>query len=144
MEVGDSEVLQTGDPIFGSVQFGSELGSHPHWVPMLSGGETDVRNLGLGPDCIGFAASSPDFQLDWRGPTATLSFFFKAETPSEDTVLIVQGPNGQWHCNDDAHPDTLDPEVIVTRASVGPYYIWVASFNEGEYIDGQLGIAHRQ
>lgn len=43
-----------------------------------------------------------------------------------DPVLLVYGPNGQWHYNDDSNG--LNPRLTITGAAPGAYDVWVGTF----------------
>ena len=53
--------------------------------------------------------------------------------------MIVNGPNGDWVCNDDQ--DGLNPGVVFQNPSSGVYDIWVGSYWEGTDMDAQLFIS---
>jgi len=66
-----------------------------------------------------------------------LRFFFVA-TEEEDATLIVNAPDGNWHCNDDF--SGWDPMVELKGAKDGQYDIWVGSYSADVYIVGTLYI----
>ncbi len=107
-------------------------------MAVISGGNIDASYL-MEQDCRGYATAAPDFHLFWDGAGGLLRFFFVADTPGEDTVLIVNGPAGGWFCNDD-YLAGADPMLDFPSASEGTYDIWVASYNEGENVAGMLYI----
>jgi len=43
-----------------------------------------------------------------------------------DPVLLVYGPNGQWHYNDDSNG--LNPRLTIAGAAPGAYDVWVGTF----------------
>jgi hypothetical protein len=53
----------------------------------------------VGGDCRGFVAEAPDLRLFYTAGTAPLIFFVEAEG---DTTLLINDPNGEWHCDDDS------------------------------------------
>jgi len=44
---------------------------------------------------------------------------------------------------DDAHADTYNPMVGLSKASAGQYDIWVGSYSEEQFVDGNLVITER-
>ncbi len=138
-ESGD--LVWSADPTFGQIVLESGFLPDPHIVPMTSGGEVDVSRLNYGSDCVGYAASEPDFRLQWSSGAEALYIYFEAESSLDDTVLIISGPDGTWYCNDDAGLETLNPMVYFLNPAPGQYDIWVASFNIGEFHDGRLLIS---
>jgi hypothetical protein len=59
-----------------------------------------------------------------------LSFYVEAR---DDTVLLVNTPDGEWHCNDDF--SGLDPALTFETPQEGQYDIWVGTFSatDGDY-----------
>jgi hypothetical protein len=47
-----------------------------------------------------------------------------------DTTLIINGPDGQWYCDDDSFGDG-DAQVRFNRPQSGTYDIWVGKFGSG-------------
>ena len=106
----------------------------------MAGGGIDASYLNE-PDCRGYATAAPDFELTWNGNGGLLRFYFVADTPGEDAVLIINDPSGNWVCDDDFdYPDIRDPMVDFASAADGTYDIWVATYNEGTGIAGTLYI----
>ena len=107
-------------------------GSHtltPGFTPMpatyraLSGGDIDVKALNLGDNCLGYAASDPDFVVNLTAPFDRITFLIAA---AEDTTLIINLPNGSWACNDDTNG--LNPALVFHNAPAGAYRVWIGSY----------------
>ena len=66
-----------------------------------------------------------------------LSFYVEAR---EDTVLLVNSPDAEWHCNDDF--SGLNPAVVFENPLEGQYDIWVGTYSpvEGEYPPATLAV----
>jgi len=112
----------------------------PFSLQMVSGGSVDVGGLNE-QGCTGYATVSPDLKFTWSADSAFLRFYFEADTPGEDTVLVISDPFGDWYCNDDYnYPAVRDPMVDFTNADSGQYDIWVASYTSGESVAGTLYI----
>lgn len=128
------------DPTYGLIELKSGFAPSPHSVEVVSGGSIDVAAVERGTDCLGYAAKAPDLSLSWSGSSSNLRVYYEADDPADDTVLIINTPDGQWICNDDAHEDTLNPQLNLSSFDDGRYDIWVGSYYEDEFINGKLFI----
>lgn len=130
----------TETPTYGRIELGSGFLPDPHTIGVISGGSVDVASLGLGSGCTGYAAIAPDLSLVWTGDTSDLRVFYESDDSNDDTVLIINTPNGQWICNDDAYSGTFNPMVDLGSFGEGRYDIWVGSYREGDFVSGELKI----
>jgi hypothetical protein len=121
---------------YGSITLPGYFLPDPKAVSVVSGGSINVSNLGLGPNCRGYATSSPDLQLEYTG-TVDLRILFKADQAGKDTVLIINDYTGNWRCNDDF--GGLNPAIDLPPGS-GIIDIWVASYNQSESVSGAIYI----
>ncbi len=135
---GDAGLDFSLDPNFGRVALRAGFRPDPHRVAVTAGGSVDVSDSYLGIGCTGHASRAPDFRLDWSGSSRELRILFEAAEAGDDTVLLVNRPDGSWTCNDDAHSGTVDPMVVIPSPQDGQYDIWVASYSAGEFISGEL------
>ncbi|MCP4542480.1 MAG: hypothetical protein GY832_35610 [Chloroflexi bacterium] len=124
------------EPGFGTADLESGFQPDPHEVALISGGSVDVA-AELGSDCGGYAASAPDYRINLTSGSDLLRIFFVAGE-EEDSTLIVNGPSGDWYCNDDFAG--YDPMIELESAVSGQYDIWVGSYSDGEFIVGTLYI----
>ena len=129
------------EPHYGSTSLNVGFLPDPHRVSVTAGGSVNVSSQNLGSACTGYAASAPDFRINWSGNTNSLHFYFIADISGEDTTLLVNGADGQWHCNDDAHSTTLNPGISLGSVPAGIYDIWIGSYSEDEWISGELNIS---
>lgn len=119
---------------FGSTDLEAGFTPDPFSEDLVSGGPVDVSYLG--DECRGFATAASDYDVTYEsGAADLLRFYFVADTA--DTTLIVNAPDGSWHCNDDA-PGTIDPMIDFSNPESGRYDIWVGSFEEGSENAGTL------
>ena len=44
-----------------------------------------------------------------------------------DTTLVVNGPNGEWYCDDDSGED-INP-LVTLGSNAGRYEIWVGTYD---------------
>lgn len=107
----------------------------PYTITLDAGGPVNATSSG-GPACLGFATAAADVQLNWQGSGTNLRFFFIG---SGDTTLVINGPNGQWYCDDDSLGN-LNPMLDFGNAPSGIYDIWVGTFGPNNTINGTLTI----
>lgn len=127
----------TLDPTFGEIHLTTGFSPDPYTISITGGGAIDVAAQNLpSAECTGYAAEAPDIRLFWAGSSARLRIFFQA---LEDTTLIVNDPNGVWHCSDDFN-GTIQPLVEILNPPEGQYDIWVGTFGENYAVEGTLYI----
>ena len=115
-----------GEPAYGMQTFAPGFVPRPFSIELFSGGENDVASLGLGENCLGYAASPPDFVAELTESFERITVLADGEV---DTTLVVNTPNGSWACNDDTNG--LNPALVIHDAAAGPYRIWIGSYGEG-------------
>ncbi len=121
---------------YGSITLSPGFSPDPHNVSMTSGGSLNVNTMGLGSGCVGYATETPDFQVHLTGSATRLRFYV---TGNGDTGLVVNGPAGEWHCNDDSYGGT-NPTVTVGGALQGLYDVWVTSYGSDDRLTSTLHI----
>lgn len=126
------------EPTYGIESLEEGFTPDPFEVPVISGGSIAVEMFSLGMDCLGYASEAPDYRLHWTGSTSDLRITFIPDTPGDDTVLIINTSEGIWICNDDAHGETVNPEILLRGIPEGQFDIWVASYDEDTYHAGKL------
>ena len=125
-----------GEPHFGTHRLRAGFTPDPHEISITAGGSVDVSYLR--GDCVGHASLRPDAQLFWSGRSDYITFRFLPDQDGDDTTLIINAPDGSWHCNDDAYSGTLDPALTFNNPAEGRYDIWVGTYHDGEFISGKL------
>lgn len=117
-----------------------QAGSGDHVVDVTPGGETAVGDLGDG--CSGYIyAAGPDLELTVDNDFRPLGIFVDADV---DTTLVINDPDGNWHCNDDA--DSLadsNPGLQFSKPKAGIYDVWVGTYSSGESGSGRLVVTQR-
>lgn len=111
----------------------------PFLVSLNGGGEVDASTLD--PDCVGFINDKPVMIVNWQGEADFVDIFFYSDT---DPTLVIQGPDGNYVCADDANDNLLDPELTVENPPAGQYKIWVGSYDAGQLIPGLLVITGKR
>lgn len=96
-----------------------------------SGGDAqEVRS-----DCRGFIEMArPDALLTLASEEPLVTLY---AVSGQDTTLVVRGPDGTIHCNDDY--EGLNPGVLLYGAQPGDYAVWVGSYHRGEAVRATLG-----
>jgi len=134
---GEASLTPAEAATYGGISLSPGFSPDAGLIDMISGGRVNTENIG----CSGWAAIAPDLQLEFTDSTALLRFYFVADSGG-DTTLIVNDPDGTWHCGDDSH-GTLHPTIDFINASAGIYDIWVGSYEAGANYDGTLTITER-
>lgn len=131
-------------PTFGVISVTSGFLPDPNWIGILSGGSirsehTDQRT---GSTCAGWFADAPDLRVHFTPDTGLpLSFYVDS---GADTVLLINTPDGQFHCNDDS--SGLNPSLTFEDAQPGQYDIWVGTYADlgDEYPPAELAITEAE
>jgi len=93
----------------------------------------NVGNTGDGR-CRGHTGAAPDVSVRYEAG----DFFplVVRAIASYDTTLVVNAPDGSWHCDDDSGQG-VQAELVFDRPRSGRYDIWFGSFSSNR--DGQRG-----
>ncbi len=111
----------------------------PFIVSVNGGGSLDAS--ALGGDCRGYVNIQPVARINWQGEAEMSRVFFYSD---HDPTLIVQSPDGEFHCNDDANVLLLDPSITFQNPEPGVYNIWVGSYYPDQLIPGVLVVTTRE
>lgn len=123
------------DANFGEVSLAAGFTPDPHLTSLRAGGSLDVSTR-LN-QCQGFVSSAPDIRLIWSG-SSSLPLKISAQA-SADVTLVVNGPNGEWYCDDDSGEGT-NPSLTLKPES-GRYEIWVGTYSSGQTQRAVLSIS---
>ncbi|HDZ08933.1 S1C family serine protease [Pseudohongiella sp.] len=128
------------DAYFGEISLSAGFADDPRVIDMVAGGSVNLSQANQF-DCNGFVSDAPDYQIDYSTGSADFELSFFAES-TVDTVLLINAPDGQWHCNDDYSEELgLTAGVTFERPLAGIYDIWVGVYNEGDvYAETELYI----
>ena len=111
------------DPTFGSADLDAAFSPDPYLVDMIAGGSTDLSDIGY----YGYVAEAPDFSLSYSASFFSLTIM--VEEADDDTVLLVNAPDGSWYFNDDSVG--LNPAITFDDPMSGRYDIWVGTYGGG-------------
>ncbi|MFM6853021.1 MAG: hypothetical protein ACKOUM_02955 [Sphingopyxis sp.] len=109
----------------GTVTLNAGFTPDPYTVNVTAGGSVNGANLP--GSCTGMISDAPDFELTYHAGSFPLAF---RSISSADTTLIINGPDGQWYCDDDSFGDG-DAQVIFRNPRSGTYDVWVGTFGGG-------------
>lgn len=109
------------DPTYGQTTLEAGWSPNPMQVSLTAGGTIESEELGSG--CSGLIAIAPDFRVDYRSGGGALVL---SADSAFDTVLVVHGPDGDWHCDDDGAGGN-DPQIVFEDPAEGEYAIWVGT-----------------
>jgi len=116
---------------YGEIDLSSGFRGDPYTVSVLAGGSIDASTVD--DSCSGRIASAPDFQITYDAGSLPLTI---GATSNGDVTLVVNGPDGQWYCDDDSGGSN-DAELTFRRPRSGVYDIWVGSYG-GDSIPAEL------
>jgi len=122
-------------PAYGSVTLASGFANDPYTVELVAGGANDASQLG--GSCTGTIAAAPDFRLHYTAGGYPL---YIRSISDDDTTLAINGPNGEWYCDDDGAGD-LNPLVRFDAPQSGRYDIYVGTFSGGANSSASLEIS---
>ena len=114
-------------PNFGSARLSAGFSPDPHTVRVVAGGSIDAYDeTPLPTACVGKISSAPDYRVTYSAGAFPLVFRTVA---SEDTTLVINGPDGEWSCDDDSYGDG-DAQVVFRKPQSGVYDVWVGTFGD--------------
>ena len=122
-------------PTFGEFHLTPGFTPDPGLLSVQSGGSIDAADWSK--SCKGFIANAPDLRMYWDG-TGSLSLIISAVS-NADVTLVVNGPNGEWYCDDDSGDET-NPSLTL-RSAAGQYDIWIGTFSSGDTKPAVLAIS---
>ena len=130
------ELNPAGPTRYGRQTLAPGFAPDPLMVDALSGGDVDVKSLALGYNCLGYAASDPDYVVEIAAPLDRLTILIASQA---DTTLVVNLPNGSWSCNDDTNG--VNPALVFFSAAAGAYQIWIGSYAAATHDDAVLYVS---
>lgn len=131
------------EPAYGTIELAAGFLPDPHQVEILAGGVFDASAT-IDSACRGWIAEAPDYRLNFTASTNPLLTISATSTDaatnvSNDTTLVINDPQGNWHCNDDS--EGLNPAVAFDQPLSGQYDIWIGTYSEGDFFQSTLSIS---
>lgn len=127
------------EPNFGSVTLVSGFTPDPYYRPLQSGGDIDAARVSNGA-CQGFITEAPDFRVNFTAGDQGLDLTFSVNARA-DTTLVINGPDGQWHCDDDSGNGGLNPSYTFSRPPSGQYDVWVGTYGGARLEPATLSVS---
>ncbi|MEP7293608.1 MAG: hypothetical protein ABI835_17610, partial [Chloroflexota bacterium] len=98
----------------------------------------DVDASYLGGGCAGFVSHQPTLNIILTDPLPGLLRFYFVHNDATDPVMIIEDPDGNFHCGDDSY-GTVNPTIDLngpsggfprtSPPSAGRYIIWIGTHN---------------
>lgn len=121
---------------YGTVNLRSGFTPDPRVVSLRAGGSVNAQNVASG--CYGYVSRSPDVELSYTAGSLPLIISVGSST---DTTLLINGPDGQWYCDDDSGINGSNPSVRWNSPMSGTYDIWVGTYRSGASQPARLNIS---
>lgn len=128
------------DAYSGAISLTAGFDDDPRVITISAGGLVDLSDS-TQYDCVGFVSEAPDYKIDYTTGSAGLELSFIALSEI-DTVLLVNTPDGEWHCNDDYSDEFgLSAGLTFDQPLAGVYDIWVGVYDQEDiYAEADLYI----
>lgn len=127
----------SANPTYATLNLATGFQPDPSVVNVQSGGNINAQNLNS--SCQGFIANAPDVRVNYTaGNQYPLIISVAAQA---DTTLVVNGPDGQWYCDDDGGVNGLNPAVRFNHPSSGQYDVWIGTYGSSNLQPAQLNIS---
>ncbi|WP_300543789.1 hypothetical protein [Maricaulis sp.] len=124
-------------PTSGTLRLSSGFADDPRTVAVSAGGDVDASR-GTASMCWGHVDQAPDLWVEYdAGNAFDLYVSMQADA---DTTLVVRGPEGDWHCDDDSAGD-LNPGVRIDDPVSGRYAVWAGRYSEGVAVPATVYIS---
>ncbi len=126
----------TGEPYNGAHKLEAGFQPDPFVLDVTSGGNIDISKRMA--ECSGYISDRPDVRVFFGA--GNLPLIFSVDAPS-DTTLVINAPDGAWHCDDDSGAG-LNPSVRFAVPQSGRYEIWIGTYSDSEqFNDARLSIS---
>ena len=125
------------EPNYGTLNLTTGFTPDPQVVAVRSGGSIDAESIS--PDCNGFISNAPDVRLVFSAGSSLPLVI--SVTSNADTTLVINGPDGEWYCDDDGGNEGLNPSVRFDSPASGRYEIWVGTYGNSSLQPAELHIS---
>lgn len=113
-------------PNYGEVTLDSGFSPDPLVVTLSAGG--NLRASSAADTCKGFITNKPDLRIAYKASSLPLII---SVSSTANTTLVVNGPDGAWHCDDDGGLSGSNPAIRFNTPLTGRYEIWVGTYQSG-------------
>ncbi len=122
---GDPRLDITAEPAVGRISFGPDTRSDPRIVFDVA--RSSQAAFGMGPECAGYITMErPDIVITAREGLPQMMVYMVSQA---DGTLVVIGPDGALHCNDDF--EGLHPGLVFEDPLPGDYAIFAGTYGGG-------------
>ena len=112
-------------PAVGRLDFGPQTRVDPRLIFDVPA--SGFEAFGMGPECAGYIdPSRPDVVISAEAGLPQLMVYMVSEA---DGTLVVVGPDGALHCNDDF--EGLNPGVMIPNPQPGDYAVFAGTYGGG-------------
>jgi hypothetical protein len=123
------------EPSFGTINLNANFAGDPRVIDVTAGGRLDAATIHEG--CVGSVANAPDVRLNYSAGSLPLIISVASDS---DTTLAINGPDGQWYCDDDSG-EGVNPSVRFDSPGTGQYDIYIGHYQQGRSIPARLYIS---
>lgn len=123
------------DPNYGTLHLEAGFNNDPRVISVDAGGT--IAATRAGSECRGYITNAPDVRLHYDAGSLPLIISVDA---GSDTTLVVNGPNGEFYCDDDSGEGT-NPSIRLNNPDSGRYEIWVGTYSSGRAQPARLHIS---
>lgn len=140
---GGANTLDFSQPALnGVISLSSGFTPDPRTVPVTARSQVSISNAMSGVNvartgdgrCRGHTGRAPDVSVNYSAGNV-FPLVIRA-LASFDTTLVINGPDGSWHCDDDSGQG-VQAQLVFERPASGRYDVWFGSFSSNR--DGQQG-----
>ncbi|MBN4053417.1 hypothetical protein JYT97_00870 [Haliea sp. AH-315-K21] len=114
-------------PINGSISLSGGFSPDPNVIAVTAGGNFQASNAGS--ECSGYITDAPTYSLTFDPGSLGLGIYINADF---DTTIVINGPSGDWYCDDDYPVLGLDAGWYFDDPDSGRYDIWVGAYSESD------------
>jgi hypothetical protein len=88
--------------------------------------------------CSGFIMDAPDYVFEIGASSDPVTIHLEA---NQDSALVVVGPDGAVHCNDDSvTSENTNPSISIANPTEGRYAVFVARLDQDAPLEGTLTV----
>jgi hypothetical protein len=137
----DNRLDLSAEARFDTIDLVSGFTPDPVTITGSAGGRVDANvatadGVTASGYCTGYVSREPSIELTYEAGALPL---YIAARSQGDLTLVINAPDGSWHCDDDSGGD-LNPEVSFDSPQSGVYDIYVGTFDEQDFGSGEAEV----